>query len=159
MERINLILQNPAYMSSLQEIAVCEKERLFCKHDLEHFLSVARMMYINSLEQNIKVEKAIIYATAILHDIGRHVEYINGTPHAIASAALAKEILLLVGGFSQEEQSRMVVAISQHNASQAEDPLTTLLQWADHESRECIYCTVKSQCKWSEEEKNRRLEL
>ncbi|HHX61609.1 MAG TPA: HD domain-containing protein [Epulopiscium sp.] len=159
MERINLILRNPKYISSLQEIAECEKERVFCKHDTNHFFSVARIMYIHSLEQNLKLEKAIIYATALLHDIGRHMEYTNDIPHAIASASLAKEILLAVGGFSQEEQSRIAVAISKHNACHAQDPLTSSLQWADHESRVCIYCTVKSQCKWSEEEKNREVRL
>ena len=159
MERINQILTHPTYISSLQAIAQCEKERIYCKHDADHFFSVARIMYIRALEENLKLEKEIIYAAALLHDIARHEQYLNQIPHAIASASLAREILQLVGGFTQEDQARIVTAIADHNACGSQDPLTALIQWADHESRACLYCPAKAQCKWPEEEKNREVTL
>lgn len=153
MERVNRILKNPQYLSALEKIADCERERMFCKHDLDHFLSVARIMYIHSLENDLNLEKDIIYATSILHDIGRHIEYTDGIPHEIASLSLSEEILL-ESGFSEKEQSRILYAISKHNLAKEEDKLTNLLQWADHLSRNCFNCHARSKCKWSEEEKN-----
>lgn len=157
MKQIDNIINNPKYREYLLEIAECEKDRIFCKHDVEHFLSVARIMYIRSLENNLGIEKPIIYATALLHDIGRHIQYKNGTPHALASIDLAEEILNAVGGFSSEEISRILFAISKHNSSKTNDELADLLQWADHESRSCFNCAAKPECKWSEEEKNREV--
>ena len=157
MERINRILHNPKYILSLQKNAECEKERVFCKHDVNHFLSVARIMYISSLENSLKIEKSIIYATALLHDIGRYIEYTSDTAHEIASASLAKEILLTTGGFSSEEQSRILASISMHNSLNTKDQLTLLLQWADHQSRNCFSCNIKSECNWANEEKYREV--
>lgn len=159
MEQINRILTHPTYVSALQAIAQCEQERIFCKHDVYHFFSVARIMYIRALEENLKLDKEVIYATGLLHDIGRHVQYLKNIPHAMASASLAREILQAVGGFTQEDQASIIAAIAGHNASDSQDPLTALIQWADHQSRECLYCPAKDKCKWPEEEKNREVVL
>ena len=37
-----------------------EKSRIFCKHDLQHSLDVARIAYILNLEADLKIEKEII---------------------------------------------------------------------------------------------------
>ena len=94
MERVNKILNHPTYKTLLEELSRLEKDRFFCKHSLEHFLDVARIAYINVLERGLSYKKEIIYAIALLHDIGRVEEYKNGISHDIASVKIAEEILI-----------------------------------------------------------------
>ena len=70
-----------------------EKGKKICKHNLKHFLEVARIAQIINLEEKLGFEKELIYATAILHDIGKSFQYENGIPHEIASAEIATEFL------------------------------------------------------------------
>ena len=39
---------------------------------MEHFLDVARLMYIYNLEDQAGFSKEMIYAAGLLHDIGRY---------------------------------------------------------------------------------------
>ena len=57
---------------------------------MNHFLDVARLMYIFSMERGYAFGKEAIYATALLHDIGKWQQYKAGVPHEIASAEIAK---------------------------------------------------------------------
>ena len=70
-----------------------KKDRIFCRHTPEHFLDVARLMYIYSLENKLNLSREIIYATALLHDIGRAQQYLSGISHDIAGAEIAGKIL------------------------------------------------------------------
>ena len=84
MERVNQILQHTLYQSCRRQIDEKEKDRIFCGHDMGHLLDVARLAWIFNLEANQEISKERIYAAALLHDIGRHIQYENGTPHQIA---------------------------------------------------------------------------
>ena len=75
MDKINQILAHPVWKESYEKIQELEKERIFCGHDLEHFLDVARIAYIETLERNLNISREKIYSAALLHDIGRHLEY------------------------------------------------------------------------------------
>ena len=75
MERYYNILKHSLYQKILQSLEFYEKERKFCCHNLEHFCDVARIMYIFALEEQSELTKDLIYATALLHDIGRAKEY------------------------------------------------------------------------------------
>ena len=81
MERVNKILYNEKYKELLNKLNKLEKERVFCKHNMEHFLDLARIAYIKVLEEGLNYNKEVIYAIALLHDIGRVFEYENGIPH------------------------------------------------------------------------------
>ena len=61
MERVNEILQDPLYRTCLSKIAFFERDRIFCGHDMAHFLDVARLAYLFNLEENLKLEKEEIY--------------------------------------------------------------------------------------------------
>ena len=74
MERVNRILKNHTYQDCLQQIYRLEAGRIFCGHDMTHFLDVARLAYIFNLEENLQIEKERIYAAALLHDVGRHIQ-------------------------------------------------------------------------------------
>ncbi|MCT4605553.1 MAG: HD domain-containing protein [Marinisporobacter sp.] len=147
MKRVNKILENEKYIHYLEQNIEAEKNRVFCRHDLRHYLEVARVAYILALEKNISLKKDMIYATALLHDIGRWKEYLEGVDHAIASANLAKE-LLDIADFNPSEQALIQGAIRNHRTYNAKNPpLDQILYKSDKISRPCMECSVVKECK------------
>lgn len=160
MERVNRILKNERYRACLEEIRKCEKERIFCHHDIAHFLDVARLAYLINLEENVGVSKERIYAAALLHDIGRYLQYREGIPHEQASAGIAPEILRQCG-FSKEETAQIVEAIASHRNADVKSrrDLTGLIYRGDKLSRSCFGCMAEKECNWKKEKKNLELLL
>ncbi len=156
MERVNQILHHPLFQDKLAEIDRLEQKRIFCRHGLEHLLSVARLAYLRSLEEELGLERELIYAAALLHDIGRGEQYLRGTPHDEAGAAYAEEILTDCG-FSPVERAAVVQAISGHRSPEAaaEPTLRGVLYRADKESRLCFCCPAAEQCNWPEERRSK----
>jgi len=111
LKRVNEILENKIYRDCLKKLEIQEKEREFCNHTIEHFLDVARISYIKVLEGNLNYSKEIIYAIALLHDIGRTLQYEEGIPHQKGSVKIAKEILKEIN-FNEEEKAIILTAIS-----------------------------------------------
>lgn len=157
MDRINKILLNRKYKESLEKIKLLEKRRIFCKHSIEHFLDTARIAYIMCLEQNITINKEIIYAFGILHDIGKGMQYEMGIPHHEASANIAKE-LLNETGFNEEEIDCIISAILSHRKDD-EQGLSSIFYKADKMSRLCFKCDAQEECNWSDTKKNLTLKL
>ena len=77
MERINEISDHPLWKLHIEQLKEAEKDRIFCKHGIEHLLDVARIAYIENLEENCDISKEMIYAAALLHDIGRFLQYLK----------------------------------------------------------------------------------
>ena len=75
MERVNNILNNKLYKIYLDKNMEAEEGRRFCHHDMGHFLDVARLAMIFNLQQGLFVPEELIYAAALLHDIGRWKQY------------------------------------------------------------------------------------
>lgn len=114
-------------------------------------------MYIVSLEQRLKLSKDVIYATAILHDIGRAVQYVTGEPHEIAGIEIAKKVLSDVN-YEADEISIILAAIENHACEKTNDSvesLADLLAYADKEVRTCWCCKASTECYWSDERKKR----
>ena len=93
MEQLFFIQNHPLYTASYAKLAALEKGRLFCCHQMDHLLAVARIAYIRNLERNLGLKKESIYAAALLHDIGKYAQYEEGIPHEIKSAEIAGIIL------------------------------------------------------------------
>ena len=93
MERVHSIQNHPLFQKQFHLLQKAEEERFFCRHTMEHFLDVARLMYIYNLEEGAGLDKELIYAAALLHDIGRYEQISQGTPHHISGARIAGEIL------------------------------------------------------------------
>ena len=179
-DRIERILTNRLYNECIAMIAECERNRIFCRHDTEHFIGTARIAYILSLEEKAGIDKELVYAAALLHDIGRHRQYTDGIPHERAGAQIASAILSECG-FSVEEIELITAAIGAHrdkkNAVVCSDSETAtpdvgahrdtgdekkgllagVLYRADKLSRECWRCDARPECSWSEEKKNQTL--
>lgn len=155
MERVNNILNNKLYKIYLDKNMVAEEGRRFCHHDMGHFLDVARLAMIFNLQQGLFVPEELIYAAALLHDIGRWKQYEDGTPHERASAHLAPEILS-ESGFTEEEAKQVVSAILNHRnaAVRQEQTLDGILYRADKMSRSCFCCAVQRECDWKGDKKN-----
>ena len=152
MDRVNSILNHPTYKILLEELQELEKDRIFCKHSLAHFLDVARIAYIQVLERGLRYKKDIIYAISLLHDIGRVEEYKVGTDHEIASVNIAREILSDLD-FSEEEVESICNCIEKHRV-EPEDELAKIIYDSDKSSRTCFSCKASSLCKWPLEKKN-----
>ena len=153
MKRVNRILHHPMYVTKLEQLQVLESDRVFCRHDLQHLLDVARLTWIEVLEQKLKVDREVVYAAALLHDIGRVEQIERGTPHDQASAELAAT-LLPDTGFGEDEVKEIIYAILAHRTDSAQNILGQLLYRADKRSRACWSCKARNQCKWAEEKKN-----
>lgn len=119
-------------------------------------MDVARLMYIYTLEDGAKLRKDVIYAAALLHDIGRYEQLVSGTPHNIAGARHAGEIMRDCG-FTDNEIQSVQSAILQHRTQEGaagEEALGAYLYRADKQSRLCFVCPAREACNWEEEMKN-----
>lgn len=154
MKRCNLIIRTPEFQAALSAVNEAEKNRIFCCHGLEHLLDVARISCIIALRNKLEIEEDIIYAAALLHDIGRFEQYRSGTPHEKASAELAR-LILPECGYNFEETELIADAILSHQSRfERIDSLGALLAEADDRSRQCYACNAVEQCYWSNERKN-----
>ena len=124
MERIHTIWEHPLYQEQFQALQKAESERIFCNHTLEHFLDVARIAYIQNLETGAGLSKVLIYAAALLHDIGRYRQIAHGIPHEKASTALAERIMSECN-FTQEEIHTVCESILNHRGSTSSSDGTT----------------------------------
>lgn len=158
MNRINQILQHPLFKEYMNANAVKETDRIFCRHNMSHVMDVARIAYILNLEETYGLTKDMIYGAALLHDIGRHVQYETGEKHAIVSARLAPQILQDCG-YSEEEVDALVSAIGTHSDKSIiqDRTLNGLIARADQLSRACYACSAEQLCNWSDERKNKEL--
>ncbi|MBD5547190.1 MAG: HD domain-containing protein [Lachnospiraceae bacterium] len=158
MERINRILTCSMYQKYLNQNNLAEAERRFCHHNMGHFLDVARIACILNIEEGYGQDRELIYAAALLHDIGRWKQYKDGTPHEMASANLAPEILS-ESGFSVGESGMILEAIKNHRNStvKEEKSLQGLLYRADKLSRPCFACRMEKECDWKKGKKNLKL--
>ena len=147
MKRVNLILENKDFKERTAQIRELEKDRIFCRHGMDHSLDVARIATMMASDEGIDVKRDVIYAAALLHDIGRPEQYTDGVEHELASAAAAPFILEECG-YSEAETEKIVTAIINHGneAVMGEKNLTGLLYRADKASRKCYMCDAVNEC-------------
>lgn len=155
MERITNILNHDLFCYHLARNEEAEKDRIFCRHDLAHFFDVARIGTLMDLEDESGIGKELIYAAALLHDLGKHMQYEDKIPHELAGAPIAAAILK-DSGFDEDEIKIITEAILSHRNSsvQKEHTLSGILYRADKASRTCFHCPARKECDWDEEKKN-----
>ncbi len=158
MDRINKILNHHLFNENLEKNRTAEADRSFCRHDMVHFLDVARIGMILNLEEGLGIPRELIYGAALLHDIGKHRQYEEGIPHEQASALIAPEILRECG-FAEKETSAIIDAILAHRNSDVipELNLRGVLYRADKASRPCYACRVERECSWKDGRKNKEI--
>lgn len=158
MQRVNSICSHPLWKSCVSKIRDLERERIFCCHDTSHFLDVARIAWIENLEKGLSISREMIYAAAMLHDIGRHLQYMQGVPHDEGSVSIASDILK-DSGFDEKEQAEILSAIRMHRNPDAasRDDLAGIIYRADKKSRICAFCSASDKCNWPESKKNMKI--
>ena len=155
LKKVNEILNNKKYKEYLKKLEELESTREFCRHNMEHFLDVARIAYIINLEEGLGFSKDVIYAIGLLHDIGRVLEYEKGIQHHEGSVILSK-IILDETSFTLEERNRILKAIDEHR-QESEDELSKLIYKSDKLSRNCFGCKAEDKCYWPKEKKNLKI--
>lgn len=159
MDRLNGILNSSKYKLLISRINENEADRRFCRHGMEHCLDVARIAYIINLEQNLNIPKEIIYAAALLHDIGRADKISSGQNHHEISCRYA-ECILKESGFTDKETKSVLKAIAAHNTDGINQTgLPYVLYKADKLSRNCFDCEMYKECYWNSDEKNNRINI
>lgn len=158
MKRIDKILNHDLFIANLKANEDAERERVFCHHDMVHFLDVARIGRIINVEEQMGVEVELLYAAALLHDLGKHLQYSEGIPHEQSGAEIAPFILRDCG-FDEKETTVIVDAIASHRDSSVKDErnLRGLLYRADKASRACYACKVCGECNWKDGKKNQEI--
>ena len=160
MDRIDKILNHDLFLYHLGKNNAAEADRRFCRHSMVHFLDVARIGMIFNLRENLQIPEDLLYAAALLHDIGKHEQYENGTPHEEASARIAP-LILEKCGYTEAEIAEITEAVLQHRTKSVagEPTLSGVLYRADKKSRACFTCEAKEACNWSGEKKNLQLKV
>lgn len=155
MDRIDQILKHDLFIEHLRANEAAEAERIFCHHDMVHFLDVARIGEIINLEEQLGIEREWIYAAALLHDLGKHIQYESGQPHEEAGAGIAPRILADCG-FDDLETCVITDAIAHHRDTRVANMpnLNGVLYRADKASRACFGCKASSMCNWKDDKKN-----
>ncbi len=152
---VEQIRNHPLYRERFARINELEGNRDFCRHGIVHLLDVARIAYIFTLERNLGFPKEVVYAAALLHDIGKGEQYENGTPHELAGAEIARAILADIDALGSVDKAAIVAAVREHRRySDMASPLGKLLYEADKASRACYACLECDACSWSDEKKN-----
>lgn len=160
MPRVDAIWDHPAFRKSYRRVVELERERPFCLHQVRHLLDTARIMWILNLERGLGLDREVVYAAGLLHDVGKAAQYADGTPHEVEGARLAAEILgsLPEGlGFAPAERDQIVTAVRGHRRlREGAEPLERLLWQADKSSRACFACPgdVRAACTWADGKKN-----
>lgn len=158
MPRVDAVWSSAAFQAHLERIDELEAAREFCRHGAAHMLDVARIMWIANLEQGLGLDRELVYATALLHDIGRDEQYETGIPHDVASERISCEILTALpdeARFSAAELTQIRRAILGHRGLRADaSVLEELLYRADKASRACFACATRAACNWSEDKMN-----
>ena len=158
MERYDSIINNRLYREHTDRISGYEKDRIFCHHDMSHFLDTARIGMILNLTEGYGIDKDIIYAAALLHDVGRDKQYEDGTPHEESSAVIA-ETILDETDYNPNEKQMILQAIRDHRDESVKTMknLSGLIYRADKLSRPCYFCRAEKECNHKKNKKNASL--
>ena len=168
------VLKHPEFLRIMNRIREQEAERIYCHHELEHALDVARIAWILFLEETVQTQsealdreermllKDELYVCALLHDIGRSAQYETGIHHSETGLIIAKEILTDIECPVEWIGAILEVLAGHHGRSKktkASDlDLGYYIGKADHDCRLCFFCEAKDSCKWGLEDRNMTVE-
>ena len=163
MDRVNAIWKHPLYQKYYARIEELEQNRVFCRHQMPHLLDVARIAYIRNLEDDMGFAKDVVYAAAVLHDIGKALQYEARIPHELVGVDIAEQILADLpaeAAYTTDEKRMILTAVKGHRRLREDpEPLEKLLYESDKASRMCFACPAEAQCDWSREKKNMEIKV
>ena len=108
-------------------------------------------------------DRQLALLIALLHDIGKSLQYEQKIPHEISGCVIAAEILGTLppeAAFSEAEKEQIHTATRGHRRHRKEpELLERLLYESDKASRACFACPAEPECSWDEEKKNKEIQL
>lgn len=159
MPRLTELLHHPLFLKQMEQIEQQEQGRQFCRHGWQHCMDVARGAALLNAERRLGLDKELIYAAALMHDLGRAEQYAKGTSHEEAGRQLALAILPACG-FQPWESRCIAQAVERHrDQEETGNLLAALLAEADKKTRLCFACRAGTQCNWPENKKNQTIQL
>lgn len=162
LEITNKIIENQTYAALAADIERLESDRIFCRHGIEHLLSVARIALIMCRERKLEISPDLIYSTALLHDIGRAAQYKNGsdrTDHAEEGAKAAREILREVGADGDFAETVCRCILAHRTSGEQRTEFERIFCAADKMSRSCFCCQAREECNWRQEKMNLKIKI
>ena len=150
----NAILHNAVYAQTMETLRTLEQDRIFCRHGMAHCLDVARITMLLCREYAVAAEPDVVYAAALLHDIGRAAEYTDGIPHEEAAEPLARAILTECHTPPALQEQIMRLIVCHRNAQKEDGSLAYLFSLADKRSRCCFACPAFDACNWTAQRRN-----
>ena len=158
-KRVNRILSNPLFMQYMEINQAAEAGSAFCKHDVSHMLDVARIAQLYNIKKRLGFSIELIYAAALLHDITKGLQIMEGVPHNESAIAPSTKILQ-DAEFCTDEVECVIAAILNHRKGPKKSTkfyaFSRLIYKADKLSRNCFLCKCTS-CDWSH--KNSKLKV
>lgn len=148
--KIKKILNHKLFIENMRKIIQIEENRIYCKHDIFHCFDVARICYIIVLENNLHYDKDVIYALALLHDIGRAKQYESGEDHSLIGGEIAAQIMHDVA-FSEHDIELVKDIILKHSGEHnilSPKTLKEAFLKSDFLARKCSFCSAIDTCKW-----------
>ena len=107
--------------------------------------------------------KDVVYAAAVLHDIGKALQYEARIPHELVGVDIAEQILADLpaeAAYTTDERRMILTAVKGHRRLREDpEPLEKLLYESDKASRMCFACPAEAQCDWSREKKNMEIKV
>ena len=143
MTRVRAVWERPVFQRELARLEELEHDRPFCRHGAQHLLDTARIMWILNLEQGLGFSREVVYATALLHDVGKAGQILESAPPDAR--------------FAPDDVDQMCLAIRGHRRLRPDaSQLERLLFQADKASRACFACPaeVRAACTWPDSKKN-----
>lgn len=153
MSYIARLMALESYRQALTALERREADRIYCKHDLDHFLDVARITLLLCQAHNIEADRDSVYLAALMHDLGRLDR--DEADHNVAGSVLAAQWLDAIG-FPKDRQEVVLTLIEEHGwpGKKAPANLSEAFSLADSYSRACYYCPAADSCFWPPERKN-----
>ena len=137
---IDRILSDERYLKKINRLNEIEKDRIYCKHDLDHFQEVYQILSILSSRRGLDDSRNMSKTMAYFHDIGRADSY-DGY-HRKSSSDFAR---ILLGEYYYIDNNIVEDSLR--------DTWAKLLRISDQLSRNCYICKANEICKWLEGEK------
>ena len=74
MKRVQDIYRHPYFQKCLENNRKAEESRVFCRHDMGHFMDVARLAYVFSMERGYQLEKEEIYSEQFVEMVKKEMD-------------------------------------------------------------------------------------
>ena len=123
MPRLDAIWADEVYQREYRRLEELEQTRVFCRHGIRHLMDTARIMWALNLERACGLSQDVVYAAALLHDIGKALDHEIEGSHVQIGVEVARKY---------KENPAVIHAIEAHHGDvEPKTPLAFIVMAAD----------------------------